>query len=206
MRKIAHALGLEFEIHNATAKNLPVIAWIAERVKEVKDIKRPVLAKVLGKPEREVGGMGADSIWFQDEDAERGVLFPEQNDERWRISDQRVSWTDYLGRTPNHHLKSATTEEQIKDTLWDPIEPAAFRQLTSAVLACWYSHTSMWQKMLSRGQKSALFLEDDVDIEWDIGRLWPNALRVLPEDWDMVFLGHCWGRTRSSQYCNSMHR
>lgn len=82
MSKIAKALGLEFDIFNATTKELPAIGWIADRVKEVNDIKRPVLAKVLGKLESEVGGMGADSIWFQDEQSEKGFSFPRLTKQR----------------------------------------------------------------------------------------------------------------------------
>lgn len=112
---------------------------------------------------------------------------------------QQVSWTEYLARAPLADLVSTTGEAEVKQLLLDPVEPGAFKQLTSAVLACWHSHTAMWKKMLDRGETSGLYLEDDVDIEWDIGRLWPNARRVLPMDWEIVFLGHCWGRTRTSR-------
>lgn len=202
MQKIAWALGLQFEIFQATTKDLPAIGWIADRVKEIKDIKRPVLAKVLGKAEGEVGGMGADSVWFQDERPEQGFVFGARNDSRWTLDETEVAWTEYLVRAPAASLQSQTTEAQVKDLLWDRVETGDFRQLTAAVLACWHSHTSMWRKMLAKGESSALFLEDDVDIEWDIDRLWPNAHRVLPDDWDMVFLGHCWGRTRSRTLSN----
>jgi GR25 family glycosyltransferase involved in LPS biosynthesis len=48
--------------------------------------------------------------------------------------------------------------------------------------------------MLDAGDKSALILEDDVDIEFDFNNLWKTIERVLPDNWDMIFLGHCWGQ------------
>ena len=44
---------------------------------------------------------------------------------------------------------------------------------------------------------TALVLEDDVDMEWDINRIWPTILRRLPKGngpepaWQQVYLGHC---------------
>lgn len=83
--------------------------------------------------------------------------------------------------------------------LWDPVEPEGFRQLNAAIIACWHSHTQMWLRMLERNERTALFLEDDIDIEWDFERLWLNVERRLPADWDIVHLGHCWGNTKSSK-------
>lgn len=59
--------------------------------------------------------------------------------------------------------------------------------------------------MVERGDESALILEDDVDIEWDLERLWSRIERRLPRDadgkyaWDINFLGHCWGRELMSE-------
>jgi len=49
--------------------------------------------------------------------------------------------------------------------------------------------------MISKNRdKSALILEDDVDVEWDLQRLWSRIERRLPKDWDATLLGHCWGK------------
>lgn len=47
---------------------------------------------------------------------------------------------------------------------------------------------------VERGDESALILEDDVDIEWDIETLWARIEAKLPKDWDTCLLGHCWGK------------
>ncbi|KAJ3536590.1 hypothetical protein NM688_g6816 [Phlebia brevispora] len=73
--------------------------------------------------------------------------------------------------------------------------------LTASKVACWNSHLQVLEKFAygpkddkdGNGHDVALILEDDVDIERDIrGRL--RYLRdYLPENqWDILFLGHCW--------------
>lgn len=50
------------------------------------------------------------------------------------------------------------------------------------------------KEMIKNGDESALILEDDVDIEWDLEMLWNPIAGKLPLDWEVVYLGHCWGR------------
>lgn len=202
MHRIADALGFKFKIFEATSMRLPKIAWIAERVKEIRDKKRDIIGSALKRPAESIGGMGADSIWFQEEDFSKDIAFPDLSlhDKRWIVDGTAHNWTDYLwmqesrGKDPQPSNQSI----DIVKLLWDPVEPEAFRQHSPPIIATWHSHTSMWRHMLDRGEKTALFLEDDVDFEWDFERLWLNALRVLPQDWEIVFLGHCWARTRNS--------
>ena len=40
-----------------------------------------------------------------------------------------------------------------------------------------------------RGLKSALVLEDDIDFEWDLERLWNRIRLHVTEEWDMVYFG-----------------
>ncbi|KAF7325797.1 Translocation protein [Mycena kentingensis (nom. inval.)] len=65
-----------------------------------------------------------------------------------------------------------------------------YRLLTRNRVACWRSHLSILQRQVHK-QVATLVMEDDVDMEVDIrarlGRVW----EALPQDWDMVFLGHC---------------
>lgn len=48
--------------------------------------------------------------------------------------------------------------------------------------------------MINNGDESALILEDDVDVEWDLEMLWNPIASKLPLDWEIVYLGHCWGK------------
>ncbi|KAF5313064.1 hypothetical protein D9619_003679 [Psilocybe cf. subviscida] len=68
--------------------------------------------------------------------------------------------------------------------------------LTPAKVACWHSHISVITQIANfsptDGYGVGIILEDDIDMEEDIGQqimaLWPH----LPTDWDIIFLGHCW--------------
>lgn len=88
----------------------------------------------------------------------------------------------------------------VTKLLHDPNEPLPARQVNAGVIATYYSQTKIWRKMLKEGDESALILEDDVDIEWDLERMWPNVERALPKDWEIVFLGHCWGKELTSEW------
>jgi hypothetical protein len=72
--------------------------------------------------------------------------------------------------------------------------------LNAGKVACWESHVAVLRRVAAapwragsriRAADVAIVLEDDVDLELDIGvrlaGLWPH----LPKAWDMVFLGAC---------------
>lgn len=197
--KVAEAHGLNFQMFDAVAKDLPVIDWIADRVVETRETRRPILASKLGLPPDRIGGGAPDSIWLQDNQPADGFDFPASQDGRWQINGQQLNWIDYLASIDIGELQSETTEAQIRDKLSDHVETASHYQLTSGVIACFHSHIRMWQDMVSKGYRTALIMEDDVDLEWDMDRLVPNAMRALPEDWDIVYLGHCWSQSHASE-------
>jgi len=62
-------------------------------------------------------------------------------------------------------------------------------------IACWYSHVSVIERIANdaslRDNDAALILEDDVDMERDIHARLKHVWAYLPEEWDIVFLGHC---------------
>ncbi|KAI0651379.1 hypothetical protein C8Q79DRAFT_932983 [Trametes meyenii] len=77
--------------------------------------------------------------------------------------------------------------------------------LTSEKVACWYSHITAIQDIANTARHSSspgnvstphqeayLILEDDVDMEQAIARGVADVWSMLPSDWDMVYLGHCW--------------
>ena len=223
MDKIARALGLSFTYVDAMSKEAPLVGWIAERVHEIRNRKRPLLAKALKVPEEQVGGMGITSIWLKADDTRVGLAFPDirKLDERWRLAgrsaqgqaghgelaDSRVvDWVEYLESTKDLDLLrpaaatigSTGKADVAAELLLDPIEPLAARQVNSAVIATWYSQTRAWKKIVENGDASALILEDDIDLEWDFERIWPNVERALPKDWHIVLLGHCWGTELAS--------
>ncbi|KAI0307490.1 hypothetical protein B0F90DRAFT_1621266 [Multifurca ochricompacta] len=66
------------------------------------------------------------------------------------------------------------------------------RHLTAAKVACWYSHSQIIREIANSKHEAVLVLEDDVDMERDIGRRLQALWSALPSDWDIVYLGHCW--------------
>ena len=64
------------------------------------------------------------------------------------------------------------------------------KALNPGEIACALSHRMVYEKMISEGWKRILILEDDVlpvDKELD---LLPEALKELPDDWELVYLGY----------------
>lgn len=66
------------------------------------------------------------------------------------------------------------------------------RQLHEGIISTWWGQSRVVKRMLEDGCESALVMEDDVDVEWEVERVWSRVKRRLPEDWGVVLLGHCW--------------
>jgi GR25 family glycosyltransferase involved in LPS biosynthesis len=218
MSRLADALNLKFTFIDAVLKDSHLVQWIGERVAEVRELKRPHLAKVLRVAAAQVGGMGIGSIWLA-RDGDRGVSetleLPSLKDPKYDDMD----WAAYLDArtdttgTPakleqdsdplEERLQPADPAFNVSEALYDPVEPMDSRQVVPAVLSTWFSHTRAIKAMLANGDDSALFLEDDVDIEWDVEGRWASIHRKLPADWEVIFLGHCWGREMTSTFRRS---
>ncbi|KAJ3852434.1 hypothetical protein EV368DRAFT_74047 [Lentinula lateritia] len=63
------------------------------------------------------------------------------------------------------------------------------KYLTAARVAVWHSHLRVLRLI---AEEEDIILEDDIDIEKDIRRRLHRIWINLPDDWDIVFLGHCW--------------
>lgn len=145
--------------------------------------------------EEEFGGLQVGTDWLaRTQDREGIVRFPTRLEERWG----GVSWIDYLEAHDEagtlHLLVPEDGGMNVTEVLWDRKERIAGRQVNEGVISTWWGHTRAMKMSIEAGDKSALVLEDDVDVEWDLERMWSRIERKLPRDWDMTFLGHCWGR------------
>ncbi|KAJ2374940.1 hypothetical protein IW150_002823 [Coemansia sp. RSA 2607] len=59
-------------------------------------------------------------------------------------------------------------------------------------LACYLSHLHALRHIVDHHVATALILEDDIDVEWDLKHLHARVMRQAAHvDWDMLFLGHC---------------
>lgn len=218
MSKLAKALGLHFTFVDATSKDSNFIRWIGERTAEIRRLKRKLLADTFALPDAHVGGMMIGSMWLEpslpdlmpfarSQDPLKGgelerirpLKFSDPAVDRYHGQD----WVSWFESQDVDTLVPDDPQFNITEALWDPLERIDSRQMNSAALATWYSQTRVMQKILDNRDEMSLILEDDVDVEWDIGRIWPNVLKHLPRGseterpWDVTFLGHCWGHEQT---------
>ncbi|CAG8526165.1 4556_t:CDS:1 [Acaulospora morrowiae] len=59
------------------------------------------------------------------------------------------------------------------------------------IKTCYVSHYRVYESIVRNGYNSCLILEDDVDVEMDIISIMTDVYRILPDDWEMLYLGHC---------------
>jgi glycosyl transferase family 25 len=63
--------------------------------------------------------------------------------------------------------------------------------LTPGELACALSHRAICAEVLRAGFERVLVLEDDIAIRRDQLPQLPGALKAMPADWELVYLGYC---------------
>lgn len=207
MERLALALGLQLTFVDATPPTAPVLRWIAERVREVREMKVKILTSKRMQAKK-VGGGGVTSPWLLGREELRASAMKEA---RWGNRD----WVTYLEEEEGRStvLDSEDSQFDIARALYD-VRAQPSEQVGPATLATWHSHVLLLKLMKMNGDRDALVLEDDVDFEWDLQRLWATAARRLPkvgssslsafpgssltsnfsQDYDAVWLGHCWGR------------
>ncbi|CAG8475059.1 9428_t:CDS:1 [Cetraspora pellucida] len=54
-----------------------------------------------------------------------------------------------------------------------------------------YVSNSIYQSIVDHNYKSALILEDDIDVELNIKSIMTDIHHILPINWEILYLGHC---------------
>ncbi|KAI8461935.1 hypothetical protein BY996DRAFT_6636582 [Phakopsora pachyrhizi] len=202
MEKIAKALGVRVTFVDAIPKSSSVVRWIAERAWEVRQEKLERISNHTGLEKSKIGGMGAGSIWLtvsggkrSNLDILRDIEFPTRQTSTKADPGSPLDWVEYLWSVEDHStLEAERPDFNVTEFMWDSNEPIEQRQLNEATISTYYNHLRTLRMVLEKGEHSALILEDDVDLEWDLERRWRSLQRHLPDDWETIFLGHCWGR------------
>ncbi|KAK4049223.1 hypothetical protein OIO90_005512 [Microbotryomycetes sp. JL221] len=202
MTKLAKALGLEVEFVDASSKEENFIKWIAERAVEVRRQRVEIMAEAKGVSANKIGGLTIGNDWLKPRPS-NDTEFPEFPATKV-TPDKDVSWVDVLEDAHSQNKLDLLVPEDdqlnITTALWDQVERIDGRQVNEGVISTFWGHTRAMKKVLENDDDSALILEDDVDVEWDLERLWSRIELKLPKDkrgdpnWDVTFLGHCWGR------------
>ncbi|GAA6050978.1 hypothetical protein JCM3770_005352 [Rhodotorula araucariae] len=204
IRALAHALALDLEFVDAASKHEPFLQWIAEHVAHTRTLRRTHIATARNVDPDSVGGLGLGSDWLTPFPANLSSVataeslpapFPPYPGTNW------VAHLEALYASGGRHTSLRPRDPHLNVTaaLWDPRERVAVRQVHEGVLSTYWGQTRALERVLANGDRTALILEDDVDVEWDIERLWATVHRRLPrtadgdDDWDVAFLGHCWG-------------
>ncbi|GAA5869495.1 hypothetical protein JCM16303_000490 [Sporobolomyces ruberrimus] len=195
MQQLARAHGLRITFVDAVNKDEPFIRWIAERAVEVRKERLRIMAQVRGVSESSLGGLHVGNDWLvQTPSPNSSVPFPPLLDPRFPSGD----WIDHLEAHDEantlHLLKPRNPNLNVTEALYDPNERIPGRQVNEGVISTFWGHSRAMKMILKNQDKSALILEDDVDVEWDLERLWSRIERRLPKDWDATLLGHCWGK------------
>ncbi|GAA6060778.1 hypothetical protein JCM10212_006758 [Sporobolomyces blumeae] len=195
MEQLARAHGLKLTFVDAANKDAPFIRWIAERAVEVRKERLRIMAEVRGVPESSLGGLHVGNDWLtQTPSPTSPTPFPPLIDPRFPSGD----WIAHL----EAHDEAGTLDLlqpndpnlNVTEALYDHNERIAGRQVNEGVISTFWGHSRAMKMILKNKDKSALVLEDDVDVEWDLERLWSRIERHLPKDWDATLLGHCWGK------------
>ncbi|GAA5821581.1 hypothetical protein JCM11251_000920 [Rhodosporidiobolus azoricus] len=225
MLKMAKALGVEIEFIDAADKKEPFIKWIAERVSESREERRRVMAEAQDLDPSDIGGLKIGTPWLTPFPSPPMSYHPTKrplpsfppfpSDPRFR---EAQNWVDHLEHLYSRHsgshlhLRPDDPNVNVTELLWDPLERVSVRQVHEGVISTYWGQTRAMKRMLENGDRTALVLEDDVDVEWDLERLWKGVERRLPRDnrtgeaeWDVAFLGHCWGgEFQKPQYLNPL--
>jgi hypothetical protein len=198
MTKIAAALGVEITFVDAIAKEHPVIGWIGEQASEVRRRKLELMSQYSGLEKEKIGGMGPGSVWLTVNNGKAANQEFLRNIELPSLAAARPefkggNWVEYLWSVSDHYtLTSSKPDFNVTAEMWDNQEPMLQRQINPATVSTYYNHLRVLRMIQENEEESALILEDDVDMEWDLERRWRSIERHLPSDWETVFLGHCW--------------
>ncbi|CAG8716039.1 28593_t:CDS:2, partial [Dentiscutata erythropus] len=63
--------------------------------------------------------------------------------------------------------------------------------LDLGVKSCYLSHYLIYQLIIDNEYENALILEDDIDMELNITNILTDIYPHLPNDWDVLYVGHC---------------
>ncbi|KAH7091750.1 hypothetical protein BKA62DRAFT_626226, partial [Auriculariales sp. MPI-PUGE-AT-0066] len=195
LEKLRLALQVEWQYIWASDSSSPEIANIMDNLRQVrakwtaKDFVWPSLSPPRG----------------QDDPSELvpDAVFPPDGAELWYNKHAEVDEKAAAEPRPEayvNRMKPQTLEHGLP--------------LTPSQTANYLSHMRVLRMIASQpfANYTALVLEDDVDIEWDVERILRRVLAVgriqpttaqptlgLPADWDIIYLGHCSPRPRAHE-------
>ncbi|KAF8972446.1 hypothetical protein BDZ97DRAFT_1781035 [Flammula alnicola] len=184
MERLRVALGLQWSYIDALPANSDLVRIIMNRVERLRSRAPHIL--------NETDSAALDGVRFSWPPNLDNIARSTREIEMWSSGDGLWDLpSGFMSTPPYRPIACATGNYNITQ---GPLPE--YMILTSTRVACWHSHLIVIHKIANDispdGSGVAIILEDDVDMEKDIHQqtrsLWPS----LPDDWDVVFLGHCW--------------
>jgi len=72
-------------------------------------------------------------------------------------------------------------------------------RLEKGQVGCAYSHLKLWERCIKQPEKYFVILEDDIIIPPNFSKQISYILSVLPDKWDIVYIGGCYIRGKRSK-------
>ncbi|KAI9513148.1 hypothetical protein F5148DRAFT_1159171 [Russula earlei] len=206
MDRLKDALHLNWTYRNACEANASIVTTIMRQV----HVLRSQLSR---RPKLDAAQAPNDAVFDWPRDIEDAICSQEtlkpSGADLWTLPSSRSSSDPFLpaemadpyyafthsqyaeGGVSSHPAPLACTSRNNVFAAFSPNLPV-YRRLTAAKVACWYSHFQTIREIADGKDDAVLILEDDVDIERDVTRRLEVLFDALPNDWDIVYLGHCW--------------
>jgi len=179
LEKLQNAMDITFTWHNATYRDAPVITEILERIRIAREESRKGHPKDPQNPESFPSAF-ADDVTCND------FLQPGDipGSELWILPPSSPLALPPLPAppVPDHRPHDSVVWGDSPNPEW-PLKPVE--------IACWHSHFEVLRKIADGDDDVAIILEDDIDMEWDLERRLRYLWQFLPDDRDIVMLGHC---------------
>ena len=68
-------------------------------------------------------------------------------------------------------------------------QPPGGCKINAAEMGCSLSHIAILKRMISEGWQRILIVEDDVEFAENVNTLFPEYVKQVPPNWDMLYLG-----------------
>ncbi|KAK7468278.1 hypothetical protein VKT23_002788 [Stygiomarasmius scandens] len=212
-------MGMEWNYINATSREEQVVERI---IRNVRKLRQDAVLKSLDIVMRQQEADKFSPVklpfqWPSNLDVEYDI--PDLDDASYLDDSSPDSAKFYTDNTLDDFPSLYSQDPLVvamKDFLLTPSHPDVpkWKILTKSRIACWHSHLQVIRRivasqdsglrtdldrtfgvedgMKSRNNGISIILEDDIDMEADIRQRLDSVWSLLPIDWDIVFLGHCW--------------
>lgn len=89
------------------------------------------------------------------------------------------------------HAERIGINAVVRSAVIHPTDPDQTHSIGMMSTGCWLSHRLLWAALLLVPDDAVLVIEDDARFEPNWRARFDAALRDVPDDWDMLYVGSC---------------